>query len=977
VQPDTAGGDTVAGWLSLLEAIAQALSGATEVQAALDLVLRRVCEGTGWDLAQAWIPRSDGTLLELNPAWYGDRKIFRHFRDVSLAARFRPGSGALGEAWEARRPRWIRAFADEAFPDRATAARSAGIQSGVIIPVVAGTEVLVVLELLGRVPPTEDPNLVLLLVTIGTQLGGLILRKRGEDALQEREAQLTGMIDSALDAIIVMDATGTITDWNHRAESIFGWLRAEVIGQTLSSTIVPLEYREAHERGLQHFLATGAGPVLNRRIEITALHRAGHAFPVELAISPISTSTSVIFTAFVRDITERHRAQAIASATHRISAAANTAGGVAHLFRAIHEIVRELMPAENFFIAVSDPDGSEIHFPYFVDQEDPNPGTRPRGRGLTEWVLGSGRPQRGTRDDLNRMVAAGQVEVLGTLPVDWVGVPLRTEGRTIGVIAVQNYADGVHLGEEEQRILELVSDYVAAAIERQRAQDTLKEREERFRALIEHSVDAIALISESARVLYLSPATTRILGYPVEELVGRRLLDLLHPDDHPRVEASLREVIRTPAAQVFCQARARHQDGSWRYLEGILTNQLADPSVRAIVDNFRDVSERRRLEEQFQQGERLQAVGRLAGGIAHDFNNLLTAVLGCTELLIDGLDPSAEVPGELTLIRDAARQGADLTRQLLAYSRKQVLQPVAFNLNGVVRQLDPLLRRLIGEHIELQTDLAADLGPVQADPGQFEQVILNLAVNACDAMPNGGRLVIETHTTELVEAKVQDHVIVPSGSYVVLTVRDNGIGMDAETMAHVFEPFFTTKQLGKGTGLGLATVYGIVKQSGGFIVVDSVPGQGSAFRIYLPETDRQPDPASPVTTGPAQEQGTETILLVEDGDTVRIVCKRVLESRGYTVISASTGEEALTLSAGHAGAIQLLLSDVVLPGMNGPELAKRLLQERPDLKVLHMSGYTYEAFANQTPLEAHPTLLQKPFTLDELAKAVRGVLDTP
>jgi two-component system cell cycle sensor histidine kinase/response regulator CckA len=966
---------TSAEWLPLLQSIARAASGATEVQHALETVLRTVCHVTGWDLAQLWIPRPDGTLLDLNPAWYGDPTLFHAFRDASAAARFPPGTGVLGAVWESLRSRWLRDLPASADPGRLAAYRAAGLRSGLIIPVCDGADLIALLEFFSRAPRDQDERLVMLLETIGTQVGGLIVRKRTEDALRQREARLTGTIDSALDAVVVMDDTGTITDWSGHAESMFGWSRAEAIGQTLSATIVPPRYREAHEQGLKRFLATGEGPVLNRRIEISGLHRAGHEFPVELAISPISTGSSITFTAFVRDITERKRAEAVTAATHRISAAANTAGDLAELFRAIHEIVRELMPAENLYIAVSNPARNEISFPYFVDQHDPVPETRPLGRGLTEWVLRTGLPQRTTREGLAGLAEQGEIGVLGTPPMDWIGVPLRTAGRTVGVLAVQNYGEGARFGESEQRILELVSDYVAAAIERKGAQDTLREREERFRVLIENSADAIALLDRDGRVIYLSPANTRILGYAIEERVGRDLLDLIHPEDRSSLEAALREVRQAPGVQVFCHGRVRHQDGSWRSLECILTNQLDDPSVRAIVNNYRDVSERRRREEQYQQGEKLQAVGRLAGGIAHDFNNLLTAVLGCTELLLENLDPSDEVPTELTLIRDAARQGADLTRQLLAYSRTQVLDPVVFNLNRVVEQLEPLLRRLVGEHIEVRTALADDLGAVRADPGQFEQVIVNLVVNARDAMPNGGLLTIETTMTELPETRVQDHVIVPSGRYVALSVRDNGSGMDAETKAHAFEPFFTTKQLGKGTGLGLATVYGIVKQSGGFIVVDSAPELGSVFRIYLPLSEQPLREPEALATSPGHHRGRETILLVEDEAAVRTVCRKALEARGYTILSAGNGEEALAIAASHGATIHLLLSDVVMPGMGGPELASRLSNQLPGLRVLHISGYSGEAFASQGFVESRAPLLQKPFTLDELSIAVREVLD--
>jgi CheY-like chemotaxis protein len=376
----------------------------------------------------------------------------------------------------------------------------------------------------------------------------------------------------------------------------------------------------------------------------------------------------------------------------------------------------------------------------------------------------------------------------------------------------------------------------------------------------------------------------------------------------------------------------------------------------------------------------MEAVGRLAAGIAHDFNNLLTAILGSTDLLLEALpaDHPARVDGLES--RQAALRAADLTRQLLAFSRQQVLAPRVLELNDVIRDVERLLQRLIGDDIEMRTVLASDQTTVRADPTQLEQVIVNIAVNARDAMPRGGRLTIETATVTLDASYVAQHPVVIPGEYVLLALSDTGIGMDADTRTRAFEPFFTTKERGKGTGLGLATVYGIVKQSGGYVWVYSEPGIGTTFKIYLP---RVAGPAEPPTVAPAapvshaEVRGTETILVVEDQDEVRELIRKMLESRGYRVLSAPNGPDAVATAALHPGTIDLLVTDVVMPGMSGPEVARLLAVTCKGIRVLFLSGYTSDAMVRRGLLESGAQFLQKPFSPGDLARRVRDVLDAP
>ncbi len=626
------------------------------------------------------------------------------------------------------------------------------------------------------------------------------------------EEQLAAIVDSALDAIVTMDAAGEVTGWSRQAERIFGWTAAEVRGRRLADLIIPPQHRDAHRRGLARFLETEVGRIAGQRIDITALHKSGHELAVELIVTPYRQAGAWYFTGIIRDVTEVRR------------------------------------------------------------------------------------------------------------------------------------------------------------IERRLAQ-----RERHLRAIIETEPECVKLLDRAGRLVDMNASGLAMIeADSLADVVGHSVLSLVVPADRAAFVDLCRAVTEgTPGSLEFNIVGLK---GTPRRLEThavpLVSEESAAPLLLGIT---RDVTARRQLEERLRTAQRMESVGRLAGGVAHDFNNLLTAILGSVHAIDESLGPDHPRREDVEEIRGAALRAADLTRQLLAFSRRQVLRPKVLDLNALVTKIEKLLRRLIGEHITLRTSLAPALGSVRADPGQLEQVIVNLVVNARDAMPGGGTITIETSSAARFDHG--DHSAQTADRYVTLSVRDDGPGIDPSVRDLLFEPFFTTKDQEHGAGLGLATVYGIVNQSNGHIRVESDLGRGSAFVIYLPMVELPPDAMVAPTTSDRVAGGNETILVAEDEVAILNLARRTLTRMGYFVLTAGSGTAALEVASQFADPIHVLLTDVVMPGMSGRDLARRLTQNRPDVRVIFMSGYAGDAVFELGVLDSGVEFLQKPFTPGDLASKVREVLD--
>jgi hypothetical protein len=772
---------------------------------------------------------------------------------------------------------------------------------------------------------------------LSLQFGQTVALGQSLKRLAASEGRYRALTEQANDAILIMDTEPRVLEANLRAEQLLGRPRAQILGRAYRDFVVPSE-SEDFERRHQDLLAAGRLRVEGRHL----LRPDGDTVPVEVSAALVKLAEQPVIVAIFHDVTAQRQAAAELRAAEQ---------------RLQHVVTSS--PAVLYTLKV---DGDALVPSWVSSNIERLTGYGEREVTTADWWL-----ERVHAEDLQ--IVTGQIAVLlaqGHITREY---RFRHKDGSYRWIADQQL-----LVRDAEGVPEVVGSW-SDVTARKQAELKLLESEEQYRLLFEANPHPMWVFDqETLAILAVNESAVRLYGYSREEFLRLTIKDVRPPEEVPLLLERLARFTDTRFADAPRTWRHRKKDGTVFEVEST-GNLIVFEGRPAWLMLFTDVTEKRSLEAQLAQAQRIESLGRLAGGVAHDFNNLLGVISGYGELLRRKVAGDSRLARYATDILAATDRAAALTRQLLAFSRKQVLQPRVLDLNAVVADVEKMLRRLIGEDVQLVTGLDDRVGLVRADPGQVEQVLMNLAVNARDAMPRGGRLTIETANHDIDEAYARLHPEVAAGRYVMLAVSDTGEGMTPEVQARIFEPFFTTKEVGKGTGLGLATVHGIVRQSGGHVWVYSEVGTGTVFKVLLPRVIESVTDAAPAAAEPAaQPMGSETILVVEDEAGLRGLIRESLEESGYTVLEAGDGLAALAASQRYGGTVHLLMTDTVMPGMGGHELADRLGRERPGMAVLFTSGYTDDAVVRQAAAEG-TGFLQKPFTLETLARTVRDLLD--
>ena len=757
--------------------------------------------------------------------------------------------------------------------------------------------------------------------------------------IAERDARYRTLLEQAREGVVA-ETEGRVVFANPAAMEMFGWTRDEDWAGRNILDLAGLESRET----LAGIFGSPAGTALPQRHVIVGLKADGSRFEMEITPAPMTFQGKAATQAILRDITERQKAdEALRESEERYRL----------LFENNPQPMWVFDDETLAFLAVND--AACQHYGYTREE-------------FLAMTMGDIRPP----EDLPL--------VRGSLERD--ESKFRRAGiwrhrRKNGTLMEVEIASHAMQFAGRSAHLALATDVT----ERRRAEEALRQSEQKYRDIFDFATVGIYQSRHDGSLITVNAPLAEMLGYDSSEDLMRINLDDVYvdPDDRSkliaryepegkgqRLELRWKKKDGKPIWLEIDARTVRNADGSTRYFEGF---------VHDISARRKSEEEKRRLQEQLVQSQKMEAVGQLAGGIAHDFNNLLTAITGYSELLLGELNPEDLRRSHAEEIRKAGERAASLTQQLLAFSRRQVLEPKILDVNTVVSDIERMLRRLIGEHIELKTRKEADIWKVRADPGQIEQAILNLVINARDAMPRGGVLAIETANAKLDETFALSHAPTQPGDYVLVAVSDTGVGITDDVKVRLFEPFFTTKERGKGTGLGLSTTYGIIKQSGGYLWCETEVGSGTTFRVFLPRVDEPVTHPEPRPTPPPIHPGDETVLLVEDEPEVRSLVQRILKTQGYTVVTAANPDEALAVAREFKGTIQVMVTDVVMPGMSGLQLAERLMPTRPNMRVLFVSGYTHDAIGHQGVLDPGTAFLQKPFTPNALARKVREVLE--
>jgi two-component system, cell cycle sensor histidine kinase and response regulator CckA len=809
-----------------------------------------------------------------------------------------------------------------------------------------------------------------------------------DNSFDQRREFLEQLFENSPDALLIVDPAFRSLCANRQFERMFGYSAEQTLGQAVDTLILPRD-RDAEAKWISECLQGGEQITLDTQRR----HRDGTTLDVSVTAAPLLIQGRIAgFYFLYRDISDRRRTESLISGLYRLAEKTAAADDLQQLFAAVHGIVDELIPARNFSIALHDPESQQLSFPYFFDERESAPAAASLAHAIVDYVMRTGEPLLATPELLAQLQHSGELKTselktgelktgdlkmpseLSPAPLQWLAVPLKTCHHIFGALLVKNYSDTVLLRDRDREVLIQISRQLSATLDHKRNEQSLRRSEVRYRSLVQTAVYGMYRSSLEGQFLDINPALVGMLGYnsTTEVLALDPAKDVFLD---PKEYSSLSEEFRRTGRMDGFEARWKRKDGAIIFVRisgrAVATEDHPADVLEAIAE---DVTERRLLEDQFRQSQKMEAVGRLASGIAHDFNNLLMVVSGYTEVLLEQLPPGHPLHSKAEAIRQASDRATALTRQLLAFSRKQLLELKIIDLNAIVSSMERLLRPLIGEDIEVFTTLDPSAGCTRADAGQVEQVIMNLVVNARDAMPNGGKLSLRTANVTLDSSYRPENTFIKHGPYIMLSISDTGHGMDRETQARIFEPFFTTKEKGKGTGLGLSTVYGIIKQTGGYIFVQSELGRGTVFNIYLPRAEEVCDSPSLLPAIVTVSGGSETILLVEDEDSVRQLVRETLEAGGYRVLEAANGHAAITLAAHHSEPIDLIITDVVMPGLSGHELIHQLIPSRPNAKILYLSGYTEDAVLTPATPGLARAFLQKPFTLQTLSRKVREVL---
>ncbi|MGE0713299.1 MAG: PAS domain S-box protein [Planctomycetota bacterium] len=950
-----------------------ALSAADSLEEAMPSVLGAIGEALGWQRGEFWAHHPEQGLLRCAASWRHEDFDGRALELAAQRLSVELEVGLLGRAWAAGHAIGVEDVQlDPGFLRRAAATRD-GIHGAYACPLATeggpGAPCMGAVAFFSERTASLDPDTLAWLSALCGEIAQFAERRRAERQAREATAQFELAFRCAATGMAISDLEGRILHANDAICEFFGRSREELVGLGMADVTHP-EDLEASRAVIHGLLAGEASAMV---LEKRYLHSSGRTVWGHISASLIRDEAGQPrhFVVLVEDRSADKAGEALREGESQLLEAMALGVPLPELLDQLALLIEAQAPGMLCTVLLLGEDGVHIRHgagpslpPTYLEAVDGAPIGPVAGSCGTAMY----RRERVIVKDIRTdpLWAAYQgLPLPRELRACWSTPILARDGTVLGSFAMY-YAEARGPTPAEAGLLDIATHLASIAIERARVDETLRASEERFRTVVTRMTEGLAVTDARGVIVLANDTLCRMVGASRDELEGEPLASLAAT---PEDEALL---VREEAAR--CGCGAERQEVLLRGPHGATVQAMVsagpflDAAGEAVgcIRVVADVTARRELEARLRQAQKMEAVGRLAGGVAHDFNNVLTAILSYTELLLHPSQPTAGWRASVSEIRAAGRRAAELTRQLLAFSRQQVVQPRLLDVSRAVAGIEPMLRRLIGEDVELIVDLEPSAGCVLADPSQVEQVLVNLVLNARDAMPRGGRLLVRTRRGAATE--------VPElGEHVLLLVSDTGVGMDEQTRAQIFEPFFSTKEVGQGTGLGLSTVYGIVEQAGGRIAVESTPGRGSVFEVRLPRAEGEVR-AEPAAAAQPAHRGHGTILLVEDDPSVRKVSRALLEQLGYSVIPAASPEAAIAEATRLEGRVDLVVTDLVMPGMNGRELADRLVASWPETRVIFMSGYAGDTLARRE-LRPGVTYLAKPFTFEELTAKVREALE--